>query len=137
MANHQRGGQAKSLSKQTQEEWQEWLKWSSCKAIYPQPGEVDPKLILKSRICYRWKPKDGGEWFKPKSRIVVLGFADSTTAESRCSSPGKDIPWSSSFNGRHLLEFLYGMVTASLLSCRGSQTMRGQLRFSCDHRKMA
>ena len=76
----------------TQEEWQEWLKWSSCKAIYPQPGEVDPKLILKSRICYRWKPKDGGEWFKPKSRIVVLGFADSTTAESRCSSPGKDIP---------------------------------------------
>ena len=59
-----------------QEAWNEWLKWSSCKAVYPQPGEVDPKLILKSRICYRWKPKDGGVWYKPKSRIVVLGFAD-------------------------------------------------------------
>ena len=62
--------------KSNQEEWSEWLKWSSCKAVYPQPGEIDEKLILRSRICYRWKPKDGGKWFKPKSRIVVLGFLD-------------------------------------------------------------
>ena len=58
------------------DEWAEWQKWSSCQAVYPKPGEIDPKLILKSRICYRWKPKDGGKWFKPKSRIVVQGYLD-------------------------------------------------------------
>ena len=62
--------------KSNQEECAEWLKWSSCRPVYPKAGEIDERLILRSRICYRWKPKDGGKWFKPKSRIVVLGFLD-------------------------------------------------------------
>lgn len=58
------------------EEWSEWEKWSSCKLRWLREGEVDPSLILRSRVAYRWKPKDGGQWYKPKARIVVLGFAD-------------------------------------------------------------
>ena len=58
------------------EEWQEWEKWSSCKPVKLQDNEVDPRLILKSRVCYRWKPKDGGKWFKPKARIVIQGYRD-------------------------------------------------------------
>ena len=58
------------------EEWDEWQKWSSCKPTWPKPNEIEPHLILKSRVCYKWKPKDGGKWFKPKARIVVLGYQD-------------------------------------------------------------
>ena len=58
------------------EEWSEWKKWSSCQPVWPKPGEVPAHLILKSRVCYGWKPKDGGKWFKPKARIVVAGYAD-------------------------------------------------------------
>jgi len=43
------------------DEWQEWETWSSCQPVELREGEVDPKLILKSRVCYRWKPKDGGK----------------------------------------------------------------------------
>lgn len=58
------------------DEWKEWQTWSSCEQVHVKPGEVDPKLIMRSRVCYRWKPKDGGKWFKPKARIVILGFSD-------------------------------------------------------------
>ena len=59
-----------------QNEWSEWEKWSSCTPVHMKKGDVDEKLILKSRVCYRWKPIDGGKRFKPKARIVVAGFAD-------------------------------------------------------------
>ena len=62
--------------KATQAEWAEWVKWASCKPVYPKPGTVDRKLVLKSRICYRWKPQEGGRWHKAKSRIVVQGYLD-------------------------------------------------------------
>ena len=62
--------------KAMQDEWSEWTKWSSCVAIWPKKGEIDEHLILKSRVCYRWKPKDGGASFKAKARVVVLGFQD-------------------------------------------------------------
>ena len=62
--------------KAMQDEWSEWTKWSSCVAIWPKKGEIDEHLILKSRVCYRWKPKDGGTSFKAKARVVVLGFQD-------------------------------------------------------------
>ena len=58
------------------DEWKEWEQWSSCEAVELQENEVDPRLILKSRVCYRWKPKDGGKWFKPKARIVIQGYRD-------------------------------------------------------------
>ena len=58
------------------EEWDEWKKWSSCKPITYKLHEIPSHLILKSRVCYRWKPKDGGKWFKPKARIVVQGYQD-------------------------------------------------------------
>ena len=58
------------------EEWSEWEKWSSCRPVWPKQFEIAPHLILKSRVCYRWKPKDGGKWFKPKARIVVQGYMD-------------------------------------------------------------
>ena len=58
------------------DEWSEWRLWSSCMPKYLKDNEVDPSLILKSRVCYRWKPKDGGKWFKAKARIVILGFRD-------------------------------------------------------------
>ena len=58
-------------------EWQEWLKWSSCHPVQMKPGAVDRSLILKSRLCYRWKPKAEEEGkYKAKARLVVAGFAD-------------------------------------------------------------
>ncbi|CAE7442520.1 unnamed protein product [Symbiodinium natans] len=58
-----------------QQEWSEWERWSSCKPVWVRAGEVAAHLILRSRVCYRWKPTaDGGQ--KPKARIVVLGFRD-------------------------------------------------------------
>ena len=58
------------------DEWEEWCKWSSCQAIRPKKGDIPSHLVLKSRVCYRWKPKDGGRYFKPKARIVVQGYQD-------------------------------------------------------------
>ena len=58
------------------DEWKEWETWSSCQPVELREGEVDPSLILKSRVCYRWKPKDGGKWFKAKARIVIQGYRD-------------------------------------------------------------
>ncbi len=58
------------------DEWKEWEMWSSCQPVELKENEVDPKLILKSRVCYRWKPKDGGKWFKAKARIVLQGYRD-------------------------------------------------------------
>lgn len=58
------------------DEWKEWETWSSCQPVELRDGEVDPSLILKSRVCYRWKPKDGGKWFKAKARIVIQGYRD-------------------------------------------------------------
>ncbi|CAE7222193.1 unnamed protein product [Symbiodinium sp. CCMP2456] len=55
-------------------EWSEWERWSSCKAVSVAPGEVAPHLILKSRVCYRWKPVPEGQ--KAKARIVIAGFRD-------------------------------------------------------------
>ena len=57
------------------DEWAEWQKWSSCRPIHLDVSKVDPALILRSRVCYRWKPKGAGS-FKPKARIVVAGFKD-------------------------------------------------------------
>ncbi len=59
-----------------QDEWKEWEMWSSCQPVELKENEVDPKLILKSRVCYRWKPKDGGKWLKAKARIVLQGYRD-------------------------------------------------------------
>ena len=42
------------------DEWAEWQKWSSCQAVHLDPSQVDAKLILRSRVAYRWKPKGGG-----------------------------------------------------------------------------
>ena len=58
-----------------QAEWAEWTKWSSCKPVWLDPRKISSHLILRSRVCYRWKPKTGGG-FKPKARIVVAGFRD-------------------------------------------------------------
>ncbi|CAE7664233.1 GIP [Symbiodinium sp. CCMP2592] len=55
-------------------EWSEWEKWSSCKPVYVQDREIPNHLILKSRICYRWKPIPEGQ--KAKARIVIAGFRD-------------------------------------------------------------
>ena len=60
--------------KALQQEWSEWERWSSCKPIWVREGEVAAHLILRSRVCYRWKPIPDGQ--KPKARIVVLGFRD-------------------------------------------------------------
>ena len=57
------------------DEWSEWQKWSSCKPVYLDTSKIDPSLILRSRVCFRWKPKGEGS-FKPKARIVVAGFRD-------------------------------------------------------------
>ena len=57
------------------DEWSEWTRWSSCKPIYFDVSKIDQRLILKSRVCYRWKPRGDGTW-KPKARIVVAGFRD-------------------------------------------------------------
>ena len=42
-----------------------WAKWSSCCPIYCDTSKIDPRLILKARICYRWKPRGDGS-FRPK-----------------------------------------------------------------------
>ena len=57
------------------DEWTEWRKWSSCRPIWVDLEKIDPSLILKSRICYRWKPKGNGS-YKPKARIVIAGYRD-------------------------------------------------------------
>ena len=62
--------------KAMREEWSEWENWSSCRPIKAKSGEIPNELILRSRVCYRWKPKDGGKWFKAKARIVVQGYRD-------------------------------------------------------------
>lgn len=33
------------------DEWKEWETWSSCQPVELRDGEVDPSLILKSRVC--------------------------------------------------------------------------------------
>ena len=65
--------------KALEDEWSEWRKWSSCKPVFCDISKIDPNLVLKSRVCYRWKPKPGqtgAEAFKAKARIVVAGFKD-------------------------------------------------------------
>ena len=57
-----------------QKEWAEWLRWSSCKEVRVKPDEVPAHLILRSRLCYRWKPVPEGQ--RAKARIVVAGFKD-------------------------------------------------------------
>ena len=57
------------------EEWSEWKKWSSCRPVYVDVNQIDPSLILKSRVCFRWKPRGDGT-FKPKARIVIAGYRD-------------------------------------------------------------
>ena len=39
-----------------------------------KPNEVPAHLILRSRLCYRWKPVPEGQ--RAKARIVVAGFKD-------------------------------------------------------------
>ena len=56
-------------------EWAEWTKWSSCVPVWTDVSKIPAHLILKSRVCYRWKPKPDGS-HKPKARIVVAGFRD-------------------------------------------------------------
>ena len=68
-----------SFVKALVDEWAEWQKWSSCRPIICDVAKIDPNLILRSRVCYRWKPKPGktgSEAFKAKARIVVAGFKD-------------------------------------------------------------
>ena len=57
------------------DEWSEWTKWSSCRPVWLDLKKLDPSLILKSRICYRYKPKDDGTT-RAKARIVIAGFRD-------------------------------------------------------------
>ena len=57
------------------DEWSEWKKWSSCRPVYVDVNKIDPSLILKSRVCFRWKPRGGGT-FKPNARIVIAGYRD-------------------------------------------------------------
>ena len=57
------------------DEWAEWGKWSSCRPVWCDTSKLDPKLILASRVCFRWKIKADGS-LKPKARIVVAGFRD-------------------------------------------------------------
>ena len=57
------------------DEWSEWKKWSSCRPLYVDVNKIDPALILKSRVCFRWKPRGDGT-FKPKARIVIAGYKD-------------------------------------------------------------
>ena len=57
------------------DEWSEWKKWSSCRPVYVDVNKIDPSLILKSRVCYRWKPRGDGT-YKPKARIVIAGYRD-------------------------------------------------------------
>ena len=57
-------------------EWDEWKKWSSCTKFAGDPNTIPRHLILTSRVCYRWKPIDGGASYKAKARIVIQGFRD-------------------------------------------------------------
>ena len=57
-------------------EWNEWKKWSSCTKFTGDPSTIPKHLILPSRVCYRWKPIDGGTSHKAKARIVIQGFRD-------------------------------------------------------------
>eukprot|EP00435_Cladocopium_sp_Y103_P012135 s282_g3.t1 len=59
-----------------QKEWAEWCKWSSCEKFEGDVNTIPKELILPSRVCYRWKPLDGGSSFKAKARIVIQGFRD-------------------------------------------------------------
>ena len=54
--------------------WAEWEKWSSCKPVWVRQGEIAAHLVLKSRICYRWKPAQEG--LRAKARIVIAGLRD-------------------------------------------------------------
>ena len=58
------------------DEWSEWKKWSSCRPVYVDVNKIDPSLILKSRVCFRWKPRGDGT-FKPKVRQYLLQWATS------------------------------------------------------------
>ena len=55
-------------------EWAEWERWSSCKEVRVGANEVPNHLILRSRLCYRWKPVPEGQ--RAKARIVIAGFKD-------------------------------------------------------------
>ncbi|CAE7226683.1 unnamed protein product [Symbiodinium sp. CCMP2592] len=55
-------------------EWSEWQKWASCSPVHVKEGAIAPHLVLRSRVCYRWKPAASG--FKAKARVVVAGFRD-------------------------------------------------------------
>lgn len=62
-----------------QDEWKEWEMWSSCEPVELKENEVDPKLILKSRVCYRWKIRTEASGSKlrqglPCRAIVILTF---------------------------------------------------------------
>ena len=46
----------------------------NCAPVHLQPGSVASHLILRSRVCYRWKPTSTGQ--KAKARVVVAGFKD-------------------------------------------------------------
>ncbi|CAE6936300.1 GIP [Symbiodinium sp. CCMP2592] len=67
------------------DEWTEWQKWSSCRPVYLDVSKIDPALILKSRVCFRWKPKGGGD-FKSKARTVVAGFVTHLIWNGDCQS---------------------------------------------------
>ena len=43
-----------------QKEWAEWCKWSSCEKFEGDTSTIPKEFILPSRVCYRWKPLDGG-----------------------------------------------------------------------------
>jgi hypothetical protein len=58
-------------------EWKEWQRWSSVRKLSAaESRRVIKSLILPSRLCYRWKPLDGGLSYKAKARLVLLGFRD-------------------------------------------------------------
>ena len=57
------------------DEWSKWKKWSSCRPVYVDINKIDPSLILKSRVCFCWKPRGDGS-FKPKARILIAGYRD-------------------------------------------------------------
>ena len=66
-----------AFQKSIADEWAEWQKWSSCKPVSPnRTSSIAKELILPSRVCYRWKPVDGGASYKPEARIVIQGFRD-------------------------------------------------------------
>ena len=57
-------------------EWSEWKKWASCEKFTGDTKSIAKHLILPARVCFRWKPVDGGASFKAKARIVIQGFRD-------------------------------------------------------------